>query len=566
MDPLLNTRRYLIPFRGSLLPQIFTDTLVIGGGVAGLRAAIAASEHGDVILLCKKSPQDSNTHWAQGGVAAVVHPSDSFEAHERDTCIAGAEFCDVPAVRTLVEGGPRAIEQLRGWGMRFDSDGRGATALGLEGGHSAQRILHADGDATGRELARCLWSQVRARGSIRIFDSCFALDLLTPTDSREAPCMGAITHHPRFGLQMIWAKATILATGGAGVLWRETTNPPVATGDGLAMAFRAGARLADLAFMQFHPTTLYIAGASRALISEAVRGEGATLVDRNGHRFMTALHERAELAPRDVVSRGIMRRLGETGDPYVYLDARVIGDFAARFPGIAAILEQFELHPQRDLIPVRPAAHYMIGGVRTDLDGRTNVPGLYSVGECSCSGVHGANRLASNSLLEGLVFGERAGAAAKEMRTSANPWAVSAPPAPVQLISNIPDSDRGMLDLEDVRSSLRSAMWRNAGIERTGSRLSDATEMFDFWSRYTLDKIFDEPAGWETQNMLLAGALITRSALWREESRGCHARDDFPAARDEFRMHDLWRRGDDTPALEPIAEAPSLQTSCAHHG
>lgn len=561
MDPILSARRYLIPFRGTLLPQIFTDTLVIGTGVAGLRAALAAAQHGDVILLCKRAYDESNTSWAQGGVAAVVHESDSVASHVEDTFAAGADFCDASAVRTLVEGGPLAMEQLQRWGMHFDRDETGALALGLEGGHSAARILHSNGDATGKELVRCLWQRVRATPAIRVFDACFALDLLTPADAPGSPCMGAITHHHRYGLQMIWAKATILATGGAGMLWRETTNPPVATADGLAMAFRAGAQLADLAFVQFHPTALYVAGASRALISEAVRGEGATLVDRNGYRFMTSVHERAELAPRDIVSRGIIARLAETGESYVHLDARSIANFADRFPGIARLLEQFELDPATDLIPVRPAAHYMIGGVRTDLDGRTNVPGLYCAGEASCSGVNGANRLASNSLLEGLVFGERAGRICVEMRDVNNAWSVAPPPAPMQIVSNIPDSDRGMLDLEDVRSSLRSAMWRNAGIERTGPRLRDATEMFDFWSRYTLDKVFDDPAGWETQNMLLAGALITRSALWREESRGCHARTDFPHSAPAFHSHDLWRRNEDEPSLQPIESPASVGAS-----
>lgn len=339
------------------------------------------------------------------------------------------------------------------------------------------------------------------------------------------------------------------------MLWRETTNPPVATGDGLAMAYRAGATLADLAFMQFHPTALYIAGASRALISEAVRGEGAVLVDRDGCRFMEGVHERADLAPRDVVSRAISDQMEQTGQTCVYLDARSITGFSGRFPGIAKLLKQFEIDPTRDLIPIRPAAHYTVGGVRTDLDGRTSLPGLYSAGECASTGVNGANRLASNSLLEGLVFGRRAGRVCEEMRSSGNAWGVSTPPAPMQIVSTIPDSDRGELDLDDVRSSLRSVMWRNVGIVRASARLSDVTEMFDFWSRYVLDKIFDEPRGWETQNMLLIGALVTRSALWRKESRGCHARTDSPEPSSSFRAHDLWRRGEEEPTLEPVADA-----------
>jgi L-aspartate oxidase len=554
MESHLRKRRRLIPFRGTLLPQIFTDTLVIGGGVAGLRSAIEAAQHGEVILLCKQSRTDSSTQLAQGGIAAAVNPGDSVESHFADTLAAGGDLCDGPAVRALVEAAPGAMEQLQQWDMRWDVDEAGEPQLGLEGGHSAPRILHTDGDATGSELSRCLWDRVRKTPTIRVFDACFALDLLTPGGGTNAVCMGAITHHNKYGLQMVWAKATILATGGAGLLWRETTNPSVATGDGLAMAYRAGATLADLAFMQFHPTALYIAGASRALISEAVRWEGAVLVDRDGYRFMEGLHERAELAPRDVVSRAISDRMEETGQTCVYLDARPITGFSRRFPGIANLLTQFEIDPARDLIPIRPAAHYMVGGVRTDLDGRTTLPGLYAVGECACTGVNGANRLASNSLLEGLVFGQRAGCASEEMRSSDNAWGVSSPPAPMQIVSTIPDSDRGELDLDDVRSSLRSVMWRNVGIVRAHARLSDVTEMFDFWSRYVLDKIFDEPNGWETQNMLLVGALVTRSALWRQESRGCHARTDSPEARPSFRVHDLWRRGEEEPTLEPVVD------------
>lgn len=566
MDPLFDQRRYLIPFRSTLLPQIFTDTLVIGAGVAGLRAAIAAAEHapekgtgGDVIVLSKEEPSLSSTAWAQGGIAGVLDAADSVEAHVQDTLTAGAGLCDEPVVRHVVRQAPDRINELLSWGMRLDLDASGKPELGREGGHSARRIVHAGGDATGAELSRCLLEKARSLPGIRIFTKCFALDLITPSNEPGSPVMGAITHHPRYGLQMIWAKTTILACGGAGMVYRETSNPRTSTADGVAMAYRAGATLADMAFMQFHPTTLYLAGTQRWLITEAIRGQGAYLLDRSGYRFMPDVHPLAELAPRDIVSRAIVRRLATHGGTHVFLDVRHIPNFKVQFPGISELLARFDLDPTADLIPVNPAAHYTIGGVLTDLEGRTDVPGLLAVGESACCGLHGANRLASNSLLEGLVLGEAVGRAAREAALTAGPGSTTAPgPAPIAVVSDIRPSDQGELDLTDVLSSLRSAMWRNAGIERTGPRLRDMADMLDFWARYTLDKIFDEPLGWQTQNLLLAASLIARSAAWREESRGCHFRTDFPDPRDEFRVHDLWRRGapgqsgDGTPTTRPV--------------
>lgn len=549
MEGLFDQRRYLIPFRSSLLPQIFTDTLVIGAGVAGLRAAIAAASHGDCIVLSKGDLRSTNTAWAQGGIAAVTDPADSTEAHLNDTLTAGAGLCDSPAARLVVEQGPRLVREVLSWGMNADRDHAGAISLGREGGHSASRIIHSHGDATGAELQRCLTERAKATPGIRLFEKCFALDLITPHHDPGSPIMGAITHHPKHGLQMIWAKATILASGGAGVLYRETTNPAVATADGLSMAYRAGATLADMAFVQFHPTTLYLAGASRSLITEAIRGAGAHLLDASGHRFMTDVHPLAELAPRDIVAHAIVRQIAKQGGQHVWLDCRAISDFERRFPGIAALLRRFDLNPAEDLIPVHPAAHYMVGGVRTDLAGRTDVPGLYAAGEAAACGLHGANRLASNSLLEGLVLGEAAGIACEEMKQGNGKSSRS---GPVPIISDIRPSDRGELDLTDVRSSLRSAMWRNVGIERTAPKLAGVIEMIDFWARYTLDKIFDDVAGWETQNMLLAAAVVAKSALWRRESRGCHFRSDTPEPSDEFRLHDLWRRGREEPQTSPV--------------
>jgi L-aspartate oxidase len=328
----------------------------------------------------------------------------------------------------------------------------------------------------------------------------------------------------------------------------------VATGDGLAMAYRAGARLADMAFMQFHPTTLYIAGASRSLVTEAVRGEGAYLIDRHGHRFMPDYHEMGELAPRDIVSRAILAQMAKTSFTHVYLDCRHIGveRFAQRFPGIFKLLKDFDIDPGVMPIPIHPSAHYMVGGVLTDAVGRTNIAGLYAAGEVAATGLHGANRLASNSLLEGLVYGQIAGHACHEMLEDGEH-------RPVRIISDIRPSARSELDLNDVRSSLRSVMWRHVGIERQGARLEEVAEMFDFWARYTLDKIFDDRGGWEVQNLLLVGALITRAARWRCETRGTHYRLDHPEPRDEFRVHDLWHRGAKEPATLPVRQesAPS---------
>jgi L-aspartate oxidase len=313
MDRLFDERRYLIPFRSTLLPQIFTDTLVIGAGAAGMRAAIAAAEHGEVIVISKGELKSTNTAWAQGGIASVLSAGDSFESHAKDTLEAGAGLCDADVVDLVVREGPVRVRELIGWGLRLDADPSGAPSLGREGGHTHHRIVHSGGDATGRELQRCLLERFKATQNVRLFEKCFLLDLITPTNEPGSPCMGAITWHPRYGLQMIWSKATILASGGAGVLYRETTNPNLATADGLAAAYRAGATLADMAFVQFHPTTLYLPGASRSLITEAIRGEGAHLLDASGYRFMVDVHPLAELAPRDVVSKAIVRQIAKQG-------------------------------------------------------------------------------------------------------------------------------------------------------------------------------------------------------------------------------------------------------------
>ena len=544
MNTIFDTRRYLIPFRTGLLPQIFCDSLIIGSGVAGLRSAIGAASSGQVIVCAKESLDLTNTAWAQGGIAAVLEANDSVDAHIQDTITAGAGLCDLPAVELICQQGPGRIREIIEWGMDFDRNAQGQLEVGREGGHSASRIYHSGGDTTGIELQRTLIDKAAAHDNIRMFDHCFVIDLLTPSNEPGSPVLGAITWHPKYGLQVIWSRTTILAMGGTGQVFRETSNPRVATADGVSMAYRAGAQLADMEFVQFHPTALYLPGAARALISEAVRGEGAHLLDHSGDRFMPAIHELAELAPRDVVARAIVRQLALQGGKHVWLDCRHIEHFPQRFPGIHRTLQSFGLDPAKDLIPVHPAAHYAIGGVRTDLHGRTSVPNLLAVGEVSCTGLHGANRLASNSLLEGLVMGAIAGEeAAKRADTS--------PVTPSSIVSHIEHSNHAELDLDDVRSSLRSTMWFNAGVERTLTKLDDACDMFDFWGRYTLDKIFELPEGWEVQNMLTTGAVIARAALDRTHSIGAHTLIESPADElTEIRAqptHSVWSRGSSEP-------------------
>jgi L-aspartate oxidase len=457
----------------------------------------------------------------------------------------------------VVKEGPERVLELLGWGANFDKDASKPHGLSFtrEGGHSFARIIHAYGDATGKELAQTLIRTVRSRDSIRISERTFCIDLITH-DEHCVGCLALIDG----AVNLIWAKRTILASGGAGQLFRESTNPKIATADGHAMAYRAGATLQDMEMVQFHPTTLYIAGASRALITEAVRGEGAYLVDRNGLRFMPQYHEMGELAPRDVVSRAIVEQIRKTHYTHVYLDVRHLPTqaFRERFPQLAKLMDEFAIDMSKDLIPIHPAAHYMIGGVDIDLHGRTSLAGLYAVGEASCSGLHGANRLGSNSLLEGLAYGARAGTDAARSTKDAAP-----PKFPLTLEHRIPPSSRTELDITDVKSSMRSVMWRNVGIERLGGRLEETREIIDFWSRYVMDKVFDAAAlgpnvtaGWELQNMLTVCALITSAAYTRTESRGAHHRMDYPQRDDaHWRLHLLWRRPMETPTPEPIEDS-----------
>ncbi len=554
MFEAITQRRYLVGFKAARLTQQVTDVLVIGGGVAGLRAAIAAADAGaDVLVVTKDVIEESNTWYAQGGVAAALNPPDSHESHIEDTLRVGAGLCDRKAVELVVREGSQRVLELLAWGAEFDRDPTKAheLAFGLEGGHSYPRIVHAHGDATGKEIAQTLIRCAKMRDAIRIAENSFVLDLLTD----EGRCLGAIAVLDE-KIQIVWAKRVILATGGAGVLYRETSNPRIATADGHAIAWRAGATLQDMEMMQFHPTTLYVAGSNRTLITEAVRGEGAYLVDRTGHRFMPDYHPMAELAPRDVVSRAIVAQIRKTNYSHVFIDVRHLPTekFRTRFPTLTKLVDQFDIDLAKDLIPIHPAAHYMMGGVDVDDMGRSSIPGLYAVGEASCTGLHGANRLGSNSLLEGLAYGKRAGedAAREALQNSVK--------FPQNLEHKIPESTRTELDITDVKSSLRSLMWRNVGIERQADRLMETREIITFWSRYVMDKVFDPAttgaaaiAGLELQNLLTVATLLTTAAFTRTESRGSHFRTDYPQSDDDhWRMHLLWRRPMETPIPEPL--------------
>jgi L-aspartate oxidase len=521
----MNARRYLVEIDTHRQPQILADCLVIGAGVGGLRAAIAAADAGDVLIVTKETRRDSNTFLAQGGIAAVLGEQDTFESHIEDTLATGCGLCDPKIVRLVVEEGPKRVLELLEWGAKFDTvDGR--LAFGREGGHSANRIIHAMGDSTGREIAECLLKKALSHPRIRLMENTFAIDVLTA----DGVCVGAAVAGGAGEILVIRARHTVLASGGCGQLYRETTNPSVATGDGHAIAFRAGCVLRDMEMIQFHPTTLYVAGATRALISEAVRGEGAILVNRQGKRFMPDLHPRAELAPRDVVSRCIIREMEKTDHTHVYLDMTRLADrgidVRARFPFINQLCASFGIDIAKDRIPVRPSAHYMIGGAVVDVRAATAVRNLWACGEATSSGLHGANRLASNSLLEGLVFGEIAG------RNVAAALSEAGEP-PVGRIRFTPAaSGRTELDVADVRNSLRSLMTRNVGIERTEARLAETEEIVEFWCRYVLDKVFAGADGWELQNMLTVCRLIAHAARLRKETRGVHYRGDFPETDD----------------------------------
>ncbi len=509
------------------------DVIVVGSGIAGLRASVELAEKGArVAVLTKDSPTDSNTGYAQGGIAAALSEDDRIEFHLQDTLRAGDGLCDEEAVRILVEDGPGRIQELIEWGTQFDREGS-RLAFGQEGAHSRRRVLHAHGDSTGREIVRALLARAATYPSLTFFSRNFSVDLVL----EGSRCRGLLVLEEGSGkLRVLDAGAVLLATGGAGCLYRETTNPPQATGDGVAMAYRAGAVAADMEFIQFHPTTLFAPGAPRFLLSEALRGEGAVLRNGAGERFMPRYHRDGELAPRDAVSLAMVMEMERTGDRCLFLDltGREPSALRERFPQIYETCSQFGFDLARDLVPVHPSAHYLMGGVRTDLWGRTAVPGLYAAGEVACTGVHGANRLASNSLLEGLVFGARAASViGNELRGGA-PVAAEIPR------TLIPDP----AGAEALQERIRDLMWTRVGIRRDGEGLRPAREeLARLGSALGPHRV--ERRAVEARNLMVLADLAARGALEREESRGAHFRSDFPVRREEWTRHLEYRA---TPA------------------
>lgn len=507
-----------------------TDFLVIGGGVAGLSAAIEAAPAGRVLVLTKDRLRESATEYSQGGVAVALSDEDEVGLHEQDTLQAGAGLCDPQAVRALTEAGPRRIQRLIEWGAEFDSDG-GKLSFSIEGAHSVNRVLHADGDSTGKEIGRTLLQKAKSIDAIKFQSFSSVVDLLV----EDGAVCGAIAWKEKEReLVPVYARAVLLATGGIGQVYRETTNPDVATGDGVAMAYRAGAVIANMEMVQFHPTALFLEGAPRFLLSEALRGEGAVLRNADMQRFMSRYHESEELAPRDVVSRAIVSELARLRRGPVYLDLTHLADgyVPKRFPRIYRTCLLYGVDLEAEPVPVHPAAHYAMGGILTDHDGTTTLAGLYAAGEAACNGVHGANRLASNSLLEGLVFGARAGEVMRKhssdvLRNPPLPRRKSASALPGNAIAN-----------------LRHLAWRHAGIARSAEGLRGGLEQLDLLSTmFEKGLARNSRHGFETDNMYQVIRLVTRCALAREESRGGHYRLDFPESRKEFRKHSRIRRG-----------------------
>ncbi|MFM9136139.1 MAG: L-aspartate oxidase [bacterium] len=507
--------------------QAEADTIVIGSGVAGLTTALHARLTGRrVLLVTKGRVEEGSTQWAQGGIAAALADDDSPRDHLHDTLVAGAGLCDVDAVRTLVTEGPQAVWDLIEVGAAFDRDASGALSLTREGGHLRSRIAHAGGDATGAEISRALVAAVALDPGIELIEGALALDLLRDDEgSAQGVTLHVMGQGQRDGVGAALAPSVILAAGGFGQVFAQTTNPPVATGDGAALGLRAGAEVADMEFVQFHPTVLWLGPRARGqqpLVSEAVRGEGALLVDGAGERFMLDVHPLAELAPRDIVSRATLRRMHETGAAHVWLDARAFGArlWEERFPTILASCRSHGIDPVTELIPVSPASHYVSGGIRTDLDGRSSIPGLFACGEAACTGVHGANRLASNSLLEGLVFAARIGR-------------VLAGESPVRR-TPVPPTARGALVSHGQMRALQHAMSVDASVIRSADSLARAADVLaDIARAPGATPCTDD---WEMTNLHLVARTLVHHARIREETRGSHWREDFPERDD-----DRWR-------------------------
>jgi len=513
-----------------------TDFLIIGSGVAGLRAAIELAPYGNVIVVTKDRPAESSTEYAQGGIAVALSDEDEVGIHYEDTLRAGDGLCREDAVKVLVEEGPERIRELISWGAEFDKEGT-KLDFTMEAAHTRKRVLHAHGDSTGKELERVLLNKVRSFSSVEKYPYAFTEDLMI----HNGKCHGAyiLAGGQRIAL---FSKATVLTTGGAGQIYVRTTNPEVATGDGMAIAFRAGAVLEDLEFVQFHPTVLYAPSAPQFLLSEAMRGEGALLRNIHKELFMGAYHHDAELAPRDIVSRAIISQMVRTDSNYVYLDlTHLDNDFIKqRFPRIYATCLRYNVDITKELVPVSPAAHYFMGGVKTDIDGASSVPGLFAAGEVACTGVHGSNRLASNSLLEGLVFGERAGKAAAEYGLQAGRSGYeNCEGALLRAGELAPSPSSGyprLFDLEEIRHSLKKLMWERVGIIRCEDSLSEAKQKLESWE-FVLNKRFVTRRELELKNMFTLASLITESALLRKGSAGAHYRSDFRVKEPDWKKH-----------------------------